>query len=66
MLYLIEAKHVRNRSNNEKEGLVHSAVLASVCFSMFKVSPNVVAYVELKASNGLHLASQLVSQEEIW
>lgn len=51
---LEEAWQVGKHSHDEVESVEHITVFASV-FSVFEVSPNIVANVELEAPKGLHL-----------
>lgn len=63
-MYLKEARDERDDSNNEEETIVRMRLGTSV-LSVFEVTPTIVAYVELEASNSLNLASELIAQEAI-
>jgi hypothetical protein len=53
---LKEARDIRDDSNNEEESVVDIRFFASA-FSVSEVSPTIVTYIELDASNRLNLAS---------
>ena len=56
--YLKESRPVWNYCNNEKESFVHFAFFTLV-LSVLEVAPTIVANVELKTSQGLHLQQKL-------
>jgi len=56
VLYLKEARDIRDDSNNEEESVVDIRFFASA-FPVSEVSPTIVTYIELDASNRLNLAS---------
>ena len=62
MWHLKEAKPVWNHSNNEIESVVYIIRVASVS-SAFKVSPTIIAYVKLQASDGLDLQTQNIMMD---
>ena len=57
LIHLQETGPVGNNSHDEWKRDEYAASVASV-FSLFEITPAVVANVELKTSQGLHLSTQ--------
>ena len=63
----MESRPVGNYSNNEKESFVYIASSTGV-MSVLEVTPTIVANVELKTSQGLHLQkkNKMINIIDFW